>query len=96
MAAVKFAPLRNNDRARATAAYEHDDDAAPKIVARARLRGRSSPRSLTIVLRLTTADTIADNANPRINAQRISQVIEALMVNAWPRACNNLMPGSKQ
>jgi SAM-dependent methyltransferase len=30
MAAVKLAPLRNSERASATAAYEHDDDAAPR------------------------------------------------------------------
>src|SRR5450755_246025 len=29
IAAVKLAPLRNSDRASATAAYEHEDDAAP-------------------------------------------------------------------
>jgi hypothetical protein len=30
MAAVKLAPLRNSERASSTAAYEHDDDAAPR------------------------------------------------------------------
>ena len=30
IAAVKLAPLRNRARARATAAYEHDEEAAPK------------------------------------------------------------------
>ncbi len=55
MAAVKFAPLRNSDRASATAAYEHDDDAAPSPAATARVRGRSSPSTLTIVERRTTA-----------------------------------------
>ena len=43
MAATKLAPLRNSDRASATAAYEQDDDAAPRPVAMARVRGRSSP-----------------------------------------------------
>ena len=36
MAAVKLAPLRNNDRASATAAYEHDEEAAPSPAATAR------------------------------------------------------------
>ena len=39
IAAVKFAPLRNSDRANATAAYEHDEDAAPSPAAIARVRG---------------------------------------------------------
>ena len=32
LAAVKFAPLRSSDRASATAAYEHDEDAIPNPV----------------------------------------------------------------
>ncbi|COW68011.1 Uncharacterised protein [Mycobacterium tuberculosis] len=55
IAAVKLAPLRNSDRAKATAAYEHDDEAAPRPVAITRVRGRSSPSSVTIVERRTTA-----------------------------------------
>ena len=39
MAAVKLAPLRNSDRARATAAYEHDDEAAPRPAAIAKVFG---------------------------------------------------------
>ena len=39
IAAVKLAPRRNSARASATAAYEHDDEAAPRPVAtRQRLR----------------------------------------------------------
>ncbi len=40
IAAVKLAPLRNSDRASATAAYEHEEDAAPKPVA---MRQRPRP-----------------------------------------------------
>ena len=43
IAAVKLAPLRNSERASATAAYEHDEDAAPSPVALASVAGRSSP-----------------------------------------------------
>jgi hypothetical protein len=74
--------LRNNDRANATAAYEHDDDAAPRREAVARVRGRSSPSNRTIVDFRTTACTTADSANPRINAQRISQVIDPASASA--------------
>jgi len=81
-AAVKFAPLRNNDRANATAAEEHDEDAAPRAAATARVRGRSSPNSRTIVDFRTTACTTADSAKPRISAHRISHVIEPANASA--------------
>ena len=86
IAAVKFAPLRNRERANATAAYEHDDDAAPNPAATARVRGRSSPINPTIVDLRTTACTTADRAKPRINAHRISQVIDPARANACPIA----------
>src|ERR1700731_4625827 len=83
IAAVKRAPLRNSDRASATAAYEHDDDAAPKPAASASVRGRSSPSSRTIVDFLTRAWIIADSPKPRISAQVTSHVIDPVM----DRAC---------
>src|SRR5207249_4442775 len=45
IAAVKSAPLRKSERASATAAYEHDDDAVPRAVAVASDRGESSGSS---------------------------------------------------
>ena len=90
IAAVKLAPLRNSDRANATAAYEHDDDAAPSPAATARVRGRSSPIRLTIVERRTTACTTADRAKPRMSAHRISQVIEPVKANACSMAPSTL------
>ena len=45
IAAVKLAPLANNDRASVTAACEHELEATPKSVASVRLRGDSSPSS---------------------------------------------------
>src|SRR5437764_463659 len=80
--AVKLAPLRNNERARATAAYEHDDDAMPRPVAIARARGESSPSARITASRRTTARTIADSRNPRISAHRISHVIDPAIANA--------------
>src|SRR6266705_1946137 len=82
MAAVKLAPLRKIDRASATAAYEHEDDAAPRPEAISSVRGESSGRSRLISDFETTAWTIADNPNPRTSAHRISQNI----ANATPRA----------
>jgi hypothetical protein len=55
MAAVRLAPLRKSDRAKATAAYEQDDDAAPNAVAAARDRGEASLISRPIRSRRTTA-----------------------------------------
>src|SRR5205814_3768240 len=85
IAAVKLAPLRNNDRANATEAYEHDDEATPSPADAARAAGESLPNARTTVSRRTTACTVADSANPRISAHRISQVIDPAIVNA----CHN-------
>src|SRR3974390_1777722 len=49
MAEVKLAPFRNKERAKATAAYEHEDEAAPNPVANASVLGRSSPSLLMMV-----------------------------------------------
>ncbi len=87
IAAVKSAPLRNSERARATAAYEQEEEAEPSRAARARVRGRSSPSSRTTVDLRTTACTIADSRNPRIRAQVISQVIDPVMDSACRTAC---------
>src|ERR1019366_8458263 len=89
MAAVKFAPLRNNDRASATAAYEHDEDAIPNPAAATRAGGRSSPISRITVARRATAWTTAERKKPRIRAQRIAQVIDPASDSACPMA---LMP----
>src|SRR5205085_2100030 len=70
--AVKSAPRRKSERASATAAYEHDDDAAPRPVATASERGESSGSRRRIAPFDTTACTTPESANPRISAQRIS------------------------
>src|SRR5579859_525752 len=99
IAAVKLAPLRNRDRASATAAYEHDEDAAPKPVARTSVRGRSSPRRRMTVDFLTRACTIADSVNPRISAQVICHVIDPVMDSAcstaWVSLTSQTSPGSE-
>src|SRR5215831_18039715 len=86
IAAVKLAPRRNRDRASATAAYEHDEEAAPSPVATASVFGRSSPSSRMTVWRRTTAWTTADSVNPRISDQVICQVIDPASARAWPSA----------
>src|ERR1700677_5328855 len=82
IAAVKLAPLRNSERANATAAYEQDDDAAPNAAASTSVRGRSLPSRRMIVDFLTRAWIIADSPNPRISAQVTSHVIDPVMDSA--------------
>src|SRR5207244_9351197 len=55
IADVKSAPLRNRERASATAAYEQEDEAAPKPEATASDRGESSGNSRVISDLDTTA-----------------------------------------
>src|SRR2546430_3126123 len=73
IAAWKLAPLRNSDRAIATAAYEQDDDAAPRSVANPRLRGESEPRVRATALRETSVCTMADRRKPSASGQSTSQ-----------------------
>src|SRR5262245_2804941 len=83
IAAVKFAPLRNSDRARATEAYEQEDDAAPRPEATRRVFGESSGSRRRISRLETTAWTTAESAKPRISAQRTSHVIPKANESAW-------------
>ena len=75
IAARKSPPLRKIERASATAAYEHDEDAAPRRVAIVRLRAPASGRRRVISALDTTAWTTAERRNPRISAQVISQAM---------------------
>jgi len=93
IAAEKLAPFRKSDRASATAAYEHDDDATPSPEASAIVSGRSSPSSRTIDSRRTTACTTAESAKPSMSAHRISHVIDAAIVSAWPASANRVTAG---
>ena len=73
IAAVKSAPFRKMERASATAAYEHDDEAAPRPQASPRERRESSGSSRVISDLETTACTMPDRVNPRMSAQSTSQ-----------------------
>src|SRR5437016_14677426 len=63
IAAVKLAPLRKIERARATAAYEHEDDAAPSPHAIARVLGESLGSKRVILRFETRACTTPESAN---------------------------------
>ncbi len=84
--AVKSAPFLNRLRASATAAYEQEELAMPNPVARAKLLGESFPNRCSMVPLRTSAWTIADRAKPKINDQRICQVMPPVTVRAWPMA----------
>src|SRR6266853_2010230 len=68
--------------ASATAAYEHDDDAAPRARAVAIDRGLSSGKSRAISRWETTAWTTAESAKPRISGHRISHPMANAMLSA--------------
>src|SRR6266496_2262011 len=87
IAAVKSAPFRNSDRARATEAYEHDEEAAPRPDATASVFGESSGNSRRISRFETTACTAPESAKPRIRAQRTSQVIPKAKLSARHSSC---------
>src|SRR5712691_6648448 len=87
IAAVKSAPWRKSERASATAAYEHEEEAAPRPVATASVRGESSGSSRRISCLETTAWTAPESAKPRMSAQRISQVIPPANESARTISC---------
>jgi hypothetical protein len=78
MAAVKLAPLRNSDRASATAAQEHDDEAMPSPVAGLSDRGElTEPRSPGV-----RAPEQSPTGEPEDQRQRICHVIDPAIDNA--------------
>ena len=82
IAAVKLAPLRKIERASATAAYEQEDDAAPRPHAIASDLGESSGNNFVISLLETTACTTADKPKPRMSGHKISQNMANAIHNA--------------
>src|SRR6266542_1350686 len=86
IALVKSAPLRNTDRAIATAAYEQEEEAAPSPHAIPSDRGESLGSSRPISALETTAWTAPEIAKPRISAHRISQAMAAARLSACPSA----------
>ncbi len=89
--ARKSAPLRKSVRAIATAAYEHDDEAAPSPVAIAMLRGPPSGISFATFSRDTVACTNAESPKPRMSAHSICQPIKAPICNARPISFSQCM-----
>src|SRR5439155_16913084 len=87
IAAVKSAPLRKSERASATDAYEHDDEAAPRPDAIASVFGESSGRSRRISRFETTACTAPERAKPRISAHSTSPVMPNAKLSARQSSC---------
>ncbi len=74
-ALAALAPFWNSDLPIATAAYEHDDDAAPRPVAQPIDFGPPPLSARSTRSRGTHAWTIAEIANPRTRAHHTSQAI---------------------
>src|ERR1039457_3653559 len=88
MAAIKSAPLRNNVRANAVAAYEHEEDAAPSADAFTIVFADESGSKRLICALETTASTTDDSRNPRHSAQRISHAMVAVIASASIDLCS--------
>src|SRR6202022_932395 len=82
---AKVAPFLNRERATATEAYEHDDDAAPRALASAAERTESWPRALTMARLEGTAATTADSTKPSESGQRTCQNMSKAKRRARPR-----------
>jgi hypothetical protein len=76
----------NIDLASATAAYEHEELAAPNPQAFTIVRGLSSGKSRDISSFETTACTTALNKNPSTSAHKISHPIVNAIISACPIA----------
>src|ERR1017187_4772783 len=88
MAAIKSAPLRNNVRANAVAAYEHEEEAAPSADAFTIVFADESGSKRLICALETTASTTDDSKNPRHSAQRISHAMVAVIASASIDLCS--------
>ena len=78
------APLRNSVRATATAAYEHDDDAAPNAVARVAERTPSRPSTREIDCFDTKVSTHAESRKPSASGHSTVQNISNARRSASP------------
>ena len=78
------APFSKSDLPMATAAYEQDEDAAPRPVAQASGRAPSSDRAASMRCRGTHAWTIAEMAKPSTSAHHTSQAMRKASFSATP------------
>src|SRR5204863_1433192 len=76
------APFWNSDLAIATAAYEHELDAAPSAVAHATGRGPEPLMSASMRSRDTHACTTAENRKPTTRAHQTSQAMRKASFSA--------------
>jgi hypothetical protein len=83
---MKSPPFRTIERAIATAAYEHDDDAAPSTLAFTIDLAEASGNSLDISPFDTATSITAEKRKPRERPQKMSQNIVNAIHRAWPIA----------
>ncbi len=82
------APFWNRLLAIATAAYEHDEEAAPRPVATATGRGPSPASARSIRSRGTHACTTAEMKNPNTSAHHTSQAISSASRTPCQNRCS--------
>jgi len=82
IAAMKSAPFRNRERAKAMATYEQEEDAAPSPLAIRIVRALLSGSSRLISPLVTTACTKPDSTKPMTSGQRICQAMAKAIANA--------------
>src|SRR6266853_1778276 len=82
IALTKLAPLRKSVRATATAAYEHEELAAPKPHARRKPLRSGLPRARATVRLETTVWMIAESKKPRASGHRTSQIMKIEICSA--------------
>src|SRR4051794_38075310 len=88
---TKSAPRWKSVLAIADAAYEHDDDAAPKRVARTISRGRRRPSRCSISERETNACTAPEIPKPWTSAQRVTQNMKNASRSEWAMSIRTCM-----
>ena len=90
-AALADAPFSKSDLAIATAAYEQDEEAAPRPVAQASGLGPSPDNADSMRCRGTHACTIAEIAKPSTSAHHTSHAIRKASLSATP-ICESTYP----
>lgn len=91
MAFAKLAPLRKSALATATAAYEQEEEVAPKPQARAKPLRSGRPRVEATARFETTVWTTAESKKPSASGQSTSQNMKNEICNAWRTGTSTAM-----
>ena len=89
---TKSAPRWKSVFAIADAAYEHEEEAAPKRVARRTSRGPRRPSTRCMSTRGTNACTAPEIPKPRIRAHSVAQNMKKASRSEWPMSISTCIP----